>query len=189
MGLMLLLIVGVALDDFQIPGTDITLQTDWARGGRCDSRASSRTGCGAIPIYARLEYLILPTIMLASGFVAGYSRFMRTSMLDTITSDYIRTARAKGLPNRTVWFRHAARNALIPIATFLGPSIVGVLSGAAITEAIFTWPGIGRLLLDSISAQDYPVVMASVLIAALSIVIAFIISDILYAIVDPRIRF
>jgi len=196
LGLMLFLLVGVMLDDLQIPGTNIVLQTDWGRGNRCDLQANSRRvddwgnrGCSAVPIYERLEYLILPTIVLAYGFVAGYSRFMRTSMLDTINSDYIRTARAKGLPNSTVWFKHAARNSLIPIATFLGPSIVGVLGGAVITEAIFSWPGVGRLLLEGITGQDYPLVMASVLIAALSTIIAFIISDILYAVFDPRIRF
>jgi len=196
LGLMLFLLVGVILDDVVIPGTNIQLQTDWARGNRCDLTANSRRtdawgnrGCGAVPIYERLEYLILPTIVLSYGFIAGYSRFMRTSMLDTISSDYIRTARAKGLPNSTVWFKHAARNSLIPIATFLGPSIVGVLGGAVITEAIFAWPGVGRLLLEAITGQDYPLVMASVLIGALSTIVAFIISDVLYALFDPRIRF
>jgi peptide/nickel transport system permease protein len=189
LGIMLLLFVGVILDDFQIPGTDIVLQTDWGRGNRCDLAANSRRGCGAVPIYERLEYMILPTIVLSYGFVAGYSRFMRTAMLDTMNSDYIRTARAKGLPNSTVWFKHAARNSLIPIATFLGPAVVGVLSGAAITEAIFSWPGLGRLFLEAIAGQDYPLVMASVIIGAVSTVIAFIISDILYAVFDPRIRF
>lgn len=189
LGLMLLLFVGVMLDNQTIPFTNITLQTDWARGGRCDTRASSRTGCGVIPIYERLEYLILPTIVLSYGGVAGFSRFMRTSMLDTINSDFIRTARAKGLRDRTVWFKHAARNSLIPVATFLGPALVGVIGGAAITEAIFTWPGLGRLLVEAVSARDYPVVMASVLIGSLLTVLAYIISDILYAVFDPRIRF
>jgi peptide/nickel transport system permease protein len=196
LGLMLLLLVGVMLDDYQIPGTNIVLQTDWGRGNRCDLSTNSRRvdqfgnrGCGAVPIYERLEYLILPTIVLSYGFIAGYSRFMRTAMLDTISSDYIRTARAKGLPNSTVWFKHAARNSLIPIATFLGPAIVGVLSGAVITEAIFSWPGLGRLFIEGITGQDYPLVMASVIIGALSTVVAFIISDVLYAVFDPRIRF
>jgi len=188
-GLMLLLIVGVMLDDQKIPILNIELQTDWARGGRCDTRTSSRTGCSAIPIHERLQYLILPTIVLSYGGVAGYSRFMRTSMLDTINSDYIRTARAKGLRNRTIWFNHAARNSLIPIATFLGPALVGVLGGAAITESIFTWPGLGRLVVESVNTRDYPVVMASVLISAVLTIIAYIISDILYALFDPRIRF
>lgn len=177
LGLLLLLFFGVYLD------------LDWARGGRCDLRANSRGGCGSVPLYQRMEYLILPTFVLAYGGIANFSRFMRTSMLDTINSDFIRTARAKGLRNRTVWWQHAARNSLIPIATFLGPSIVGVIGGAALTETIFTWPGLGRLLVESVSARDYPVVMASVVIASLLTVVGFIISDVLYAIFDPRIRF
>ncbi|MDQ7024504.1 MAG: ABC transporter permease [Anaerolineae bacterium] len=176
-GLMLILFVGVFLDQ------------PWARGNRCDLSANSRTGCGSVPIYQRMEYLLLPTFVLAYGGIANFSRFMRTSMLDTVSSDFIRTAYAKGLRNRTVWWRHAARNSLIPIATFLGPAIVGVIGGSAITEAIFTWPGLGRVFVESISSRDYPVVMASVLIASLLTVVGYIISDILYAVFDPRIRF
>lgn len=177
LGLLLLLTFGVTLD------------IDWARGGRCDARANRRTPCGQVPITQRLEYLIFPTLVLSFGGVAGYSRFMRTSMLDTINSDYIRTARAKGLHDRTVWFKHAARNALIPIATFLGPAVVGILGGAVIIERIFSWPGLGQLFLEGISQRDYPIVMASVIIGAILTVIAYIISDILYALFDPRIRF
>lgn len=177
LALLLLLIFGVSFD------------IDWARGGRCDPRANSRTPCGQVPITERLEYLIFPTLVLSLGGVAGYSRFMRTSMLDTINSDYIRTARAKGLHDRTVWFKHGARNALIPIATFLGPAVVGILGGAVIIERIFSWPGLGQLFLSAISERDYPIVMASVLIGAVLTVIAYIISDILYAVFDPRIRF
>mgnify|MGYP006271173025 CR=1 FL=1 len=158
-------------------------------GNRCDKQQYSRTPCGEVPITQRLDHMILPTIVLSYGGIAGYSRFMRTSMLDTISSDYIRTARAKGLPNRAVWFKHAARNSLIPIATFLGPALVGVINGAAITEAIFTWPGLGRLFVESITARDYPIVMASVFIGSVLTIVAYIISDILYALFDPRIRF
>lgn len=164
----------------------LTLGIKWARGDRCDLDANLR---GCPPVYMRLEYLIMPTIVLSYGGIAGYSRYMRTAMLDTINSDYIRTARAKGLTTRSVWFKHAARNAMIPLATFLGPALVGVLGGAPISEQIFTWPGLGKFLLDAVSGRDYPVVMASVLIGAVLTVIAFIISDIAYAIFDPRIRF
>jgi peptide/nickel transport system permease protein len=164
----------------------LTLGIKWARGDRCDLDANLR---GCPPIYMRLEYLIMPTIVLSYGGIAGYSRYMRTAMLDTINSDYIRTARAKGLTTRSVWFKHAARNALIPLATFLGPALVGVLGGAAISEQIFSWPGLGKFLLDAVSGRDYPVVMASVLFGAVLTVIAFLISDIAYAIFDPRIRF
>lgn len=153
-------------------------------GGMC---APVRGGCP--PIYQRLEYLILPTAVLSLGFIAGYSRYMRTAMLETISSDYVRTARAKGLTNRVVWFRHGARNALIPLATFLGPTITGLLGGAVIIENIFAWPGLGRLFIRSITGQDYPVVMASVVIGAVATILGYIISDILYAVFDPRIRF
>jgi peptide/nickel transport system permease protein len=175
LGLMLLMFIGVGLDQ------------RWARGNQCDKTVYSRQPCPAI--FLRLEYLLLPTLVLAYGGVAGYSRYMRTAMLDTINSDYVRTARAKGLPPRTVWFRHAARNAMIPLATFLGPALVGVLGGAAITESIFSWPGLGRLLVEAVSGRDYPLVMASVVIGAVLTIVAFIISDLTYAIVDPRIRF
>jgi len=141
------------------------------------------------PIYARLNYILLPTLVLATGGIAGYSRYMRASMLDVIGQDYIRTAKAKGLSSRTVWFKHGARNALIPLATFLGPAIAGVLGGAPITETIFSWPGLGRLGVASVIQQDYPVVMATVILASVATVLGFILSDILYGLVDPRIRY
>jgi peptide/nickel transport system permease protein len=152
-------------------------------GGRC---APVRGGCP--PIYGRIEYLLLPTFVLAVGGIAGWSRFMRASMLENITSDYVRTARSKGLPNRIVWFKHTARNALVPMATFLGPTLVSFLGGSVITETIFSWPGVGRFLVQSISGQDYPVIMAEVVIAASLTILAYLLSDILYATFDPRIR-
>lgn len=176
-GLLIVLIVGVSMD------------VRWARGDRCDKRVYRRVPCDSVPIHQRMAYLIMPTIVGAYGGVAGYSRFMRTSMLDTINSDYVRTARAKGLPTHTVWFKHAARNALIPIATFLGPALVFIWSNSVVVERIFNWPGIGQLLLQAVSQRDYPIVMASVTISAFLTVFGYIISDILYAIFDPRIRF
>lgn len=157
---------------------------DWLpMGGRC---AYERGGCG--PIWERMEYLILPTIVLALGGVAGWSRYLRAAMLDTINSDYVRTAKSKGLPAREIWFKHAMRNALIPMATFLGPTIVGFFGGAVIIEQIFAWPGMGRLLLQAVTAQDYPLVMASIVIGAILTIIGYMLSDILYALFDPRIR-
>lgn len=190
-GTRVMAVVGNAIPNFWFGLILLLIFGSWLgwlpMGDRCDPLKYSRTPCP--PVHQRLEHLILPTIVLAYGGVAGYSRYMRTAMLDTINSDYVRTARAKGLPPRAVWFRHAARNALIPLATFLGPALVGVIGGAAITESIFTWPGLGRLFLESISARDYPVIMASVVIGSILTVIAYIISDILYAVFDPRIRF
>jgi peptide/nickel transport system permease protein len=155
-------------------------------GNRCNAAANLLGGCP--PVYGRLEYLILPTFVIATGGIAGFSRFMRASLLDVSTQDYVRTAKAKGLSDRVVWFKHGARNALIPIATFLGPAITGVLSGAAITETIFAWPGLGRLAVTSVTQQDYPVVMAVVLFAAVATILGYLLSDILYALIDPRIR-
>lgn len=173
LGLLLILIFG---------GTGLNLLP---MGNRC--RQVLLGGCP--PIWDRLEYLILPTFVIATGGIATYSRFMRASLLDVSQQDYIRTARSKGLSGRVVWLRHGARNALIPIATFLGPAIAGVLGGAAITETIFAWPGLGRLAVGAVTQQDYPIVMATVMFAAVATILGYILSDILYAIIDPRIRF
>lgn len=152
-------------------------------GGRCDPTAPCP------PVYMRLEYIILPTFILSTGAIAGYSRYMRASMLDVVNQDYIRTAKAKGLTERTVWFLHAARNAMIPLATFLGPAITGLLGGAVITETLFSWPGLGRLAISALNSLDYPLIMAIVMIGAVETILGFVLSDILYAWVDPRIRF
>ena len=153
-------------------------------GGRC---APVRGGCP--PIYLRLEYLLLPTLVSALGVIAGFSRFMRASMLETINSDYIRTARAKGLTNNQVWFKHGLRNAFIPFTIFLGPTLVGLIGGSVIIERVFSWPGVGLLLFESVVSRDYPVIMASVVIGSVLTILSYIISDILYAVFDPRVRF
>lgn len=141
------------------------------------------------PLWERWEYIVLPVIVLAVGVIAGYSRFSRASMLDVINQDYIRTAKAKGIANRRIWFLHGARNAMIPIATFLGPALLSLLGGAAVTESVFSWPGVGLQVLDAVQQRDYPVVMAATLIAAISTILGYLLSDILYAILDPRIRY
>lgn len=177
LGLMLILLFGV-----QIKGPDG--KGVLPMGSRCPT---SLGGCPDLP--QRLNHLVLPMIVLGAGGMAGYSRYLRASMLDVIGQDYMRTARAKGLKDRVVWFAHGARNALIPLATFLGPAIAGVWGGAFITETIFSWPGIGRLTLQSLSSLDYPMIMAVTIFSALATILGFIISDILYALIDPRIRF
>jgi len=143
---------------------------------------------GCVSLEDRIRHLILPVFTLGTGWIAVLSRYMRTSTLDVLSQDYIRTAQAKGLPNSKVWFVHATRNALIPIATILGPAIPNLLSGAVITETIFSWPGLGRLSFEAVIQQDYPMVMAVVLLSGVITIIGYLLSDILYALIDPRIR-
>jgi peptide/nickel transport system permease protein len=136
----------------------------------------------------RLLHLILPTIVLAVGWIAVLSRFMRAETLEVLHTDYIRTAKAKGLLPLHVWFVHATRNALIPLATILGPAIAGLLAGAVITETIFAWPGMGRLTFDAAIQRDYPVVLGNVMIASVLVILGNLFSDILYGVIDPRVR-
>lgn len=136
----------------------------------------------------RLKHLLPPALVLATGGIAGLYRFMRTEVLEVIHQDYIRTARAKGLSERMVNFVHAGRNALIPIATFLGPQITGLLGGAVITETIWSWPGLGRLFVDANFKRDYPVVLAGFVIGSIAVIMGNLLSDVLYAAFDPRIR-
>jgi len=136
----------------------------------------------------RLRHLVLPALVLATGFLAIFARYMRTEVLEILGQDYIRTARAKGLRELVVVYGHALRNALIPIITVLGGSLPALLGGAATTEFVFSWPGMGRLAVDAAYARDYPVVMGLVLIAAARIILGTILSDVLYAVADPRIR-
>lgn len=143
---------------------------------------------GEYTFWERIQHLILPTFTLSSFGIATFSRFMRASLLDVLNQDYVRTAQAKGLSNNRVWFKHAMRNALIPVATILGPAITGVLGGAVLTESIYSWPGMGRLVVDSVTQQDYPVIMGVVLIASVTTIVGFLLSDLLYAFFDPRVR-
>lgn len=139
-------------------------------------------------IIDRIEHLILPATALGIGAAAGVARYMRGSMLEVIHQDFIRTARAKGLSERTVIFKHALRNALIPVVTLLGLYLPFLLSGAVLTETIFGWPGMGRLIVDAIFQRDYPLVMATSFVIAAMVVAGNLIADVLYAVVDPRIR-
>jgi peptide/nickel transport system permease protein len=120
--------------------------------------------------------------------VAGWSRFIRSSMLEVLRQDYVRTARAKGLLENTVIVKHAFRNALIPFVTIVVFAIPGMFGGAIVTETVFNWPGMGRLFIDALGRNDYPVGMAIFLISAFLTVIATLLGDILYTFVDPRIR-
>jgi peptide/nickel transport system permease protein len=135
-----------------------------------------------------LHHLIAPALVLALVEVAVWSRYMRASMIDVINQDYIRTARAKGLPEKRVLIRHALRNALLPMITLAGLELPTLLGGALVTETVFTWPGMGRLFLDSLGYRDYPVVMGILMVSALLVLLGNLLADILCAVADPRIR-
>ncbi len=137
----------------------------------------------------QILHLILPVSVLAFHSISGWSRYVRGTMLEVLRQDYVRTARAKGLIERVVIMKHALRNALIPFITIVVFSIVALFSGAIITETIFSWPGMGRLFFMALGEYDYPVAMAFFFLEAILIVVATLLSDILYTIVDPRIRF
>ncbi len=136
----------------------------------------------------RIRHLILPALTLALGGIAGFSRIMRTETLEVLHTDYVRTARAKGMSPNNVWFVHALRNALIPLMTILGPAIVGVLSGALVTETVFGWPGMGRMTVTAIGQSDYPMVLGAGMFFAVLTIIGNLLSDIFYGLVDPRVR-
>ena len=137
----------------------------------------------------RAIHLVLPVGVLTMLYLAQWSRFMRASMLEVLRQDYVRTARSKGLRERLVILKHGVRNALIPLITVVVFQIPGIFSGAVLTETIFNYPGMGRLLIDALNRYDWNVVMALLFITAILVVIATLIGDILYTIVDPRIRF
>ena len=136
-----------------------------------------------------LRRLILPAITLATASLAVNVRQVRSSILEVLTQDYIRTARAKGLAGRVVILRHALKGGLFPVVTLLGLQIGAIIEGAVITETVFSWPGIGRLLVESIAGRDYPVVQGVVLISALSFMVSTLLVDLLYVWLDPRVSF
>ncbi len=139
-------------------------------------------------IWDLTRHLALPVVISAFGALAGLSRYMRSSMLEIIRQDYILTARAKGLPERTVIYKHAMRNALLPVITILGLSIPGLIGGSVIFESIFSIPGLGKLFYDGIMMRDYNLIMGSLTIGAVLTLLGNLIADIAYSVADPRIR-
>jgi peptide/nickel transport system permease protein len=134
-----------------------------------------------------LKHLLMPAIVLSLPTMAMFTRFVRVSVVETLQRDYVRTARAKGLSPRTVMYRHVLRTALMPIITIVGLNLPAVVTGAAVTESVFGWPGMGRLVVDSATTRDYPVVMAVTVLVACTVVVINLLTDVLYAVVDPRI--
>ena len=140
-------------------------------------------------VITNFNAMILPITSLALLTIALFSRYMRSSVLDNLTEDYVRTARAKGASERRVLIKHVLRNSLIPIATLLGLSIPGILAGALITEAVFNYPGMGYLFYQSAQSQDYPVLLGFTVVVAVATVIGSLLADIAYAVLDPRVRY
>jgi peptide/nickel transport system permease protein len=136
-----------------------------------------------------LHHLILPIVVLSFAFIASWSRYLRSSMLEVLHQDYLRTARAKGLARLRIIVKHAVRNALIPLVTVVALDFGSIFGGAVITETIFSWPGLGRLFYDSLSSRDYPVLMAMMVLSALTVVACNLVADVIYGFLDPRIRY
>jgi peptide/nickel transport system permease protein len=135
-----------------------------------------------------LVHVVLPAVALALGNAAYYARIVHTNLREVLLQDYIRTARAKGVTALRVYTHHALRNALLPIITLLGLDLAGLMSGVVLTETVFNWPGVGRLAVEAVFNQDIPMIMGTVLLSALLIVLANLVVDLLYTVVDPRLR-
>jgi peptide/nickel transport system permease protein len=144
---------------------------------------------GASSLGDHLLHLILPTIVLSINYIAGWSRYLRSSLLGVLRADYVRTARAKGLPERRVIGIHALRNALIPLLSVMALNLSSLFSGAVITETVFAWPGIGRMFVQAMFARDYPLLMGVLMLGSLMVIVFSLIADLLYGFLDPRIRY
>ena len=151
-------------------------------------RAVDASGGGWRDVLDVLYHLVLPTLTLSLVYLAQYSRLARSSMLDVLGSDFIRTARAKGLADRVVIFKHALRNALLPVVTVLGLQFGNVLAGAILVETVFNWPGLGRLAFDSVLRRDYPTILGVLLFSSIVVIVMNVLTDFAYRFIDPRIK-
>ena len=186
LGLNLIFIFGVALHWFPTGGIITTRQ--WPPFGTSQYwTAFGHDTIGAIADIGR--HLVLPVATLVAVNIAGDSRFVRASMLESINQDYVRTAKAKGLRQRVVIGKHAFRNAMLPVVTNVALEIPFLFSGAIVTETVFTWPGMGRLFIESINQRDYFVIMGLLLVTSIITLFANLLADVIYALVDPRIRY
>lgn len=144
---------------------------------------------GASSLGDHLLHLILPAVVLSFRYVAGWSRYLRSSLLGVLKANYVRTARAKGLPESAVVGIHGLRNALIPLISIMALNLAALFSGAVITETVFAWPGIGRMFVQAMFARDYPLLMGILMMGSVMVVVFNLVADILYGILDPRIRY
>jgi len=174
-GAMVFSMLGVSIPNFWLGPLLILVFSLWLGW----FPVSGREGVGSV---------VLPAVTLGTGLAAVLSRMVRSSMLEVLGEDYIRTARAKGLPPHRVILHHGLRNALLPVITLLGLQLGALLAGAVITETVFSWPGIGLLTIEAIQSRDYPVVQACVLLISVGYVLVNLLTDIAYAWADPRIR-
>ena len=187
LGLMLLLIFAVEFRIAPVAGViDIRLTGAPFLTPEYNTWFSHNVLVGIVDV---AHHIILPAITIAIVGIAGDSRFMRSSMLDTIHQDYVRTARAKGLPERTVVLKHALRNALLPVITNVAYQLPALFSGAVVTESIFSWPGMGQLFFESLTQFDYPLLMGILFVSAVLVLIFNLLADLAYAIADPRISY
>ena len=186
LGLMLIFLFGPALH--LLPTGGVVEARDWPAFASPQFWAAA----GERPLEAMYDmgrHLILPVITLVAVNIAADSRFVRASMLETLGADFVRTARAKGLSARRVVYRHAFRNAMLPVTTNIALEIPFLVSGAVVVETIFSWPGIGRLFITSVNDRDYYVLMALIMLTSFAILLMNLIADVVYAIIDPRIRY
>jgi len=189
-GLMLIMFFSVGLEWTPVSGRiGIEYDVDPVTGFMLiDSFIADRTGVESGAFASALLHLALPALVLGTVPMATIARMTRSAMLEVLREDYMRTARAKGLSPARVVIHHGLRNALIPVVTVLGLQVGGLLGGAVLTETIFSWPGIGKWLIDAIARRDYPVVQAGILVSALIFITVNLVVDLLYGVVNPRMR-
>lgn len=188
-GVTIFSFIGLAMPNFWQGIVMILIFAVWIPLFPAGGMITPGVGAGWPMFLDRLWHLVLPASVLATSGMAAWTRYMRSSMLEVIRQDYVRTARAKGLAEGKVINKHALRNALLPIITLIALSIPGVLNGAVLTETVFSWPGMGLLLFQAILGHDFNVAMAVLLFLALITVLFNLLADVAYAIVDPRIRY
>jgi peptide/nickel transport system permease protein len=151
-------------------------------------RAADASGGGLADVADVAAHLVLPTLTLSLVYLAQYSRLARASMLDVLGSDYIRTARAKGVPEHAVLYKHALRNAVLPVVTVLGLQFGNVLAGAILVETVFNWPGLGRLAFESVLRRDYPTILGILVFSSIVVIVMNVLTDLAYRTIDPRIK-
>jgi peptide/nickel transport system permease protein len=181
---------GVAFVGIAMPAFWFGLILQLVLGVRLGWLPVSGTGTvGASSVGDHLAHLVLPAVVLSLRYVAGWSRYLRSSLLTALRADYVRTARAKGLPEPAVVGRHALRNALIPLVSVMALNLAALFSGAIIVETVFAWPGIGRMFVQAMFARDYPLLMGILLLGSVMVVLFNLLADLVYGVLDPRIRY